>query len=191
MKGIQSPYVYAASPLTSFGFHKEDLDANSINYLHRGKPKVWYFVPLEDSIKLEQCAAKMAIQMDCDSYVRHKNTMIRPSIMRENQINFRRVCNILAFIKEAHISKAIEVKIFTCSIIGNGAFLIKFVNFFKSNSIKFVFISKVVQQEGDFIVTGHCYHSGFNVGYNQAEAINFAGERWLDLGRSFEYCSCP
>lgn len=118
MKGIQSPYVYVASPLTSFGFHKEDKDANSINYLHRGKPKFWYFISLEYSAKLEQLATQMSIEMDCDSYIRHKNIMIPPSILQENNIKFTRVCNIFAFFKEAHISKAIKVNISTCSIIG-------------------------------------------------------------------------
>lgn len=42
MAGIQSPFVYVGAPLTSFGFHLEDGDLNSINYLHEGDPKIWY-----------------------------------------------------------------------------------------------------------------------------------------------------
>lgn len=110
MNGIQSPYVYDSSPLTSFGVHKEDLDANSINYLHRGEPKVWYMIPLEDSDKLEKLAAQMSIEMNCDFYVRHKNITIPPSILHKNGINFTRVSNIFACIKEAHTSKAIQAK---------------------------------------------------------------------------------
>lgn len=41
MAGIQSPFLYVGSIFTSFGFHLEDADLDSINYLHRGKPKIW------------------------------------------------------------------------------------------------------------------------------------------------------
>lgn len=44
MDGIQKPYLYEASALSSFAFHKEDLDANSINRLHRGLPKFWQVI---------------------------------------------------------------------------------------------------------------------------------------------------
>lgn len=42
MKGIQSPFVYFGGLWTLFGWHIEDGNLNSINYLHRGEPKIWY-----------------------------------------------------------------------------------------------------------------------------------------------------
>jgi jumonji domain-containing protein 2 len=36
-----------------FGWHKEDMDLQSINYLHYGRPKFWYGVDLDDNEKFE------------------------------------------------------------------------------------------------------------------------------------------
>lgn len=36
-----------------FGWHKEDMDLNAINFNHYGKTKFWYGVLPEDGVKLE------------------------------------------------------------------------------------------------------------------------------------------
>lgn len=41
MKGIQTPYIYVGALRTGFPWHLEDGNANSLNYLHSGAPKVW------------------------------------------------------------------------------------------------------------------------------------------------------
>ncbi len=50
---------------------------------------------------------------------------------------------------------------------------------------------KLVHNAGEFVVTyPYGYHSGFNMGYNCAESVNFALDSWLDIGRKANYCHC-
>lgn len=42
----------------------------------------------------------------------------------------------------------------------------------------------MVHREGEFMVTrASAYHSGFNYGYNVAEAVNFALPNWIDIAQ--------
>mmetsp|Transcript_10843 Transcript_10843/g.23096 ORF Transcript_10843/g.23096 Transcript_10843/m.23096 type:complete len:573 (+) Transcript_10843:27-1745(+) len=48
-------------------------------------------------------------------------------------------------------------------------------------------IHRVIQSEGDFIVTfPGAYHAGFSTGFNCAEAVNFALPEWLSFGEIAE-----
>lgn len=52
-------------------------------------------------------------------------------------------------------------------------------------------LNRVVQFPGEIILTyPYGYHSGFNLGFNCAESINFATENWLDIGRKAKPCVC-
>jgi hypothetical protein len=54
-----------------------------------------------------------------------------------------------------------------------------------------IYLNKLVQLPGEFVLTyPRGYHSGFNVGFNCAESINFATETWLDIGRKAGACVC-
>ncbi|XP_029341376.1 probable lysine-specific demethylase 4B [Acyrthosiphon pisum] len=49
----------------------------------------------------------------------------------------------------------------------------------------------ITQEKGEFVITfPFGYHSGFNVGYNIAEAINFASPRWVEYGKKASLCHC-
>ena len=52
-------------------------------------------------------------------------------------------------------------------------------------------VNKVVHNPGEFIITfPYGYHSGYNLGYNCAEAVNFALDSWLEYGRVAKKCDC-
>jgi hypothetical protein len=52
-------------------------------------------------------------------------------------------------------------------------------------------VNRLVHHEGEFVITfPFGYHSGYNLGYNCAESVNFATEEWLDIGRMARKCNC-
>ncbi|KAI4124062.1 MAG: hypothetical protein LQ347_005878 [Umbilicaria vellea] len=52
-------------------------------------------------------------------------------------------------------------------------------------------VNKLVHNEGEFVITfPYGYHSGYNLGYNCAESVNFATESWLQYGKIAKKCYC-
>ncbi|KAL6720213.1 hypothetical protein ACLMJK_002134 [Lecanora helva] len=52
-------------------------------------------------------------------------------------------------------------------------------------------VNRLVHHEGEFVITfPYGYHSGYNLGYNCAESVNFATDSWLDYGRIARKCNC-
>ncbi len=52
-------------------------------------------------------------------------------------------------------------------------------------------IEKIIQYPGEFVITlNGAYHGGFNLGFNIAEAVNFATPEWLPKFPSFRECKC-
>lgn len=92
MSGVTSAYIYAGGWKTMFGWHKEDLDLYSINYLHHGAPKYWYSVDLESNLDFENLARDLFKDAfaSCSDYLRHKNTLIHPSVLLKHGIKLRK-----------------------------------------------------------------------------------------------------
>lgn len=58
----------------------------------------------------------------------------------------------------------------------------------KQNGIN---VFKCIQKPGEFVITfGGSYHAGFNMGFNCAEAVNFATKNWIDIGITAKFCKC-
>ncbi|PWN89466.1 JmjC-domain-containing protein, partial [Acaromyces ingoldii] len=61
-------------------------------------------------------------------------------------------------------------------------------SFLASNNIKPL---RLVQHAGEFVITyPYGYHSGYNLGFNCAESLNFALESWIPIGRRAGHCLC-
>ncbi|XP_074263741.1 putative lysine-specific demethylase JMJ16 [Silene latifolia] len=134
ISGVQVPWLYVGMCFSSFCWHVEDHHLYSLNYMHFGAPKLWYGVPGNDAIKLEDTMKKHLPDLfDEQPDLLHKLvTQLSPSIL-----------------------KLAGVPVYRC-----------------------------VQNAGEFVLTfPRAYHSGFNSGFNCAEAVNVAPVDWLPHGQ--------
>ncbi|KAG7239227.1 hypothetical protein INR49_029893, partial [Caranx melampygus] len=69
IEGVNTPYLYFGMWKTTFAWHTEDMDLYSINYLHFGEPN----------------------SQNCEAFLRHKMTLISPSILKKYGIPFEKI----------------------------------------------------------------------------------------------------
>ena len=120
IKGVTTPYLYFGMWRATFPWHVEDMDLYSINYIHVGAPKTWYAIAPEDGkgrVQQLQCLVLLLLSYfyfsyceleqkrfetfasqllpaqssKCPAWMRHKTTLINPSLIRANGIRVRKI----------------------------------------------------------------------------------------------------
>jgi jumonji domain-containing protein 2 len=74
-----------------FAMHTEDMDLLSINYLHKGHPKFWYSIPPSQADKVERFASSHFVHEKCKQFLRHKASLLSPTVLKSNSITAHRV----------------------------------------------------------------------------------------------------
>jgi hypothetical protein len=169
--GIHTPFVYIGGPSSIFGLHLEDQNLLSINYKHHGAPKIWYAVAKKN---------KEVFINYLRSVTNHLNTFFINHFISLKS-NFRdvykqdfEICSAaykhkFFFLDPFLVAKIIEENQEKYGIIDGPLF-----NF-------------VIQQPDEFVITGvEVFHSGYNMGININEAINFGYEDWNNLEKNRE-----
>lgn len=90
IRGVITSYIYFAMWKASFVWHIEDMDLYALNYIHFGAPKTWYTIPPAHGRAFEALTNRLfpVESESCNAFLRHKQTMISPDILRQNQIPF-------------------------------------------------------------------------------------------------------
>ena len=92
-QGVTNSFCYLGTHGTCFPLHTEDMDLGAVNYLHWGKPKVWYVVALCDAEKMENKICDILeksgnLKVRCENIMRHKDYLVTPEFLSKHNIKF-------------------------------------------------------------------------------------------------------
>ncbi|XP_020597390.1 lysine-specific demethylase JMJ18-like [Phalaenopsis equestris] len=134
ISGVLVPWLYIGMCFLNV-FHVEDHHLYSLNYMHWGDPKIWYGVPGNAAVKLEEAMRKHLPELfeEQPDLLHELVTQLSPSVLNSEGVP----------------------------------------------------VYRAIQKAGEFVLTfPRAYHSGFNCGFNCAEAVNVAPMDWLSHGQS-------
>lgn len=91
--GIYDSYIYVGTWKSTFPWHTEDMDLYSLNYLHSGAAKTWYFIPPRHAAAFERLVDSLfpLTSAHCEAHLRHKTVLISPDLLTLHGIPFHRV----------------------------------------------------------------------------------------------------
>jgi histone demethylase JARID1 len=92
ISGITVPWLYYGMLYSTFCWHTEDLYLYSLNYMHSGKPKIWYSIPSDQKEKMDDyIKSKYFALLLKEPHLVHKLTVhINPLELLENGIKVYR-----------------------------------------------------------------------------------------------------
>ncbi|ETV90987.1 hypothetical protein H310_14324 [Aphanomyces invadans] len=92
LPGITQAMLYFGMWSAMFALHTEDMELYSINYLHTGKPKVWYTVPPHHAARVERVCQTMFPHdyVACHEFLRHKTSLVSPAKLHEFDVPYYR-----------------------------------------------------------------------------------------------------
>lgn len=90
INGVNTPFLYFGKYKSTFGWHTEDGNLYSINYIHYGEPKFWIAIAAADGPKFEKLLDSkfQGDKKKCSNHIRHKEIVISPEVLKSNGIRF-------------------------------------------------------------------------------------------------------
>lgn len=158
----------------TFGWHLEDVDLYSINYLHFGAPKHWYVIPPPLCKKFEKLSKELfsAEMARCDQFLRHKAVMISPAFLEQKGFGRDEKAEKLKREYEKQRARLETPESLTpdeqdeqeeeeVRIQSPSKAALKKMEMEEGQGK----VLKLVQEQGEFVVTWpYGYHAGFNLG---------------------------
>ena len=88
LPGLNRSMLYFGQWRSFFALHTEDCELQGASYLHWGAPKRWYVVPPSHASRVRQLAAAIwpELRRECAQFLRHKTTLISPSVLKASNI---------------------------------------------------------------------------------------------------------